>query len=410
MLYSRMILKDIKKWLKRDEIIVLVGPRQSGKTSLMKLMENDLKKEEKTFFFTLEDMEILSLLNETPKNIFKLIPNTESKIFVLLDEIQYLKNPSNFLKYIYDLYKEKIKLIVSGSSAFYIDKKFRDSLAGRKKIFTILPLNFQDFLIFKGREELIEKTEEIFSLNPSDTSLTFPEKKIIAELINEFATFGSYPKVVLEKDPQIKKELLKELVNSYIKKDINESEISYPEKFLNLLKILSYRIGNLLNKNELSSLIGFSTTTISNYLYIMEKSFHLKLIPPFFSNTKKEISKMPKIFFFDLGLRNYLLNNFSPLQSREDRGSVFENLVFKFLIDSYENDIIRFWKKQSGTEVDFVIPSEKKAFEVKLNKKLFRRKQILSFLNHNKDFSVYLCYLNNDGIIQTELLQIKENT
>ncbi len=406
MIYRRLILDDIRKWILKDEIIILTGPRQSGKTTILKILYNELKNKHKCFFLSLEDLNIVSIINEHPENIFKIIPKSKSSVFVFIDEIQYLNNPSNFLKYIYDLY-DNIKLIVSGSSAFYIDKKFNDSLAGRKKIFNILPLNFSDFLIFKEKEELLERGKKILSLENNPSEFLYYEKQALNELFNEYMIFGSYPKVVIEKDPEIKKELLRELVNSYIKKDVLESELSSAEKFFNLLKILSYRTGNLLNKNELSALIGLSTPSISNYLYIMEKSFHIKLVPPFFKNIKKEITKMHKIYFYDMGLRNSLLNNFSPLLNREDRGQLFENFAFKIIVDNYGIDEIRYWRKQSGTEIDFIIPYEKKAIEVKFRKSLIKRGQLKSFMNLYEDFLIYLMFLNDENIPEIINLELK---
>ena len=140
MLLEREILTDISRWIHREETIILTGPRQSGKTSLLKIIEKKLKEEEKpVIFFNLEDEEILGYLNQRPSNLLKLVsPQKDQKVNVILDEVQYLDHPTNFLKLIYDDYRDKIKLIVSGSSAFYIDAKFKDSLAGRKKIFYVV--------------------------------------------------------------------------------------------------------------------------------------------------------------------------------------------------------------------------------------------------------------------------------
>ena len=133
---KRDIQKEIDKFLLDDDIIIITGMRQSGKTSLLRYYFNKFKTKYQSYFYNLEDFDYLNLFNESPKNLLTLVNiNKKNKIFVFIDEIQYLDNPTNFLKYLYDEYKDQIKFFVSGSSAFYMDKKFKDSLAGRKKIY-----------------------------------------------------------------------------------------------------------------------------------------------------------------------------------------------------------------------------------------------------------------------------------
>jgi uncharacterized protein len=331
MLLKREILNDIYKWLPRDEIVILIGPRQSGKTALLKLIQKKLTDDDgKTVFLNLKDAEILGYLNQSPINLLKMVPPLgNNKIIVFLDEIQYLNNPTNFLKLLYDEHKEKLKLIVSGSSAFYIDKKFKDSLAGRKRIFYVLPLNFGDFLFFKGREEFqsLYGHPVVFD-QPAKPELNPVKKRELSILLEEYMTFGGYPGVVLEPDMTFKKELLEELLNSYVKKDAIEADVRAREKFFALLRILASQVGALVNESELANTLAVSTSAIRHYLYVMQKSFHIKLVSPFFNNVRKEISRMPKIFFFDPGLRNKVVNNFDAIDMRADRGELFENLVF----------------------------------------------------------------------------------
>ena len=164
------ILRDITKkaqnYLDTEEILLFIGSRQAGKTTILKQLENFLQKNgQRTYFLNLEDPDYLTLLNDSPKNIFKIFSiDLNERNFIFIDEVQYLKNPSNFLKYIYDEHKEKIKLCVSGSSAFYIDEKFKDSLAGRKKIFNVPTISFKEFLRFKGEDVLSQKNFKILQL------------------------------------------------------------------------------------------------------------------------------------------------------------------------------------------------------------------------------------------------------
>ena len=365
----RDLTLKIKKYLKRDEILLIIGARQVGKTTLLHQLEEILKKEnEIVYFLDLEDPDYLTLLNKSPKNLFKIFPfDLKRKSFLLVDEIQYLDNPSNFLKYFYDHYKDKIKLIASGSSAFYLDKKFKDSLAGRKRIFYLFTLSFREFLRFKNEEELSKKD---FS------NLTLSEKEKIEFYYQEYLIFGGYPRVVLSPLEE-KEEVLKDIVYSYIKKDIYDANIRSDEIFYKLFKILASQIGNLVNSSELATTLGISKTAVDNYLYVMQKSFHIRLISPFHKNLRKELTKMPKVYFLDLGLRNFLVKNFKSFNQREDKGQLLENALFRQLIEKYDFDEIKFWRTVNKQEIDFVV-DEKEAFEVKV--KPIKKKSYKLFL------------------------------
>ena len=349
---TRDIEKEIENNLENDLILVLVGARQTGKTSILRRFYSSLKKNHECYFLNLEDPDHLHALNEHPLNLFKLSNSSpHKKQLFFIDEIQYLENPSNFLKFIYDEHKATAKLIVTGSSSFYIDRKFTDSLAGRKRIIRCNTLNFNEFLRFKNKEEIFKK----------------PIYKRERELLFlEYINYGAYPRVVLEKDAFMKKQLLLELANDYIKKDVLEAGVKSDEKYFQLMKILASQVGNLINNNELASTLRLSVTAIENYLYVMQKSFHIQLIKPFFSNVRKELTKMPKAYFLDLGLKNHFLKNFENINDRSDKGSFLENIVFRELI--FKNEDIKFWRTQNKNEVDFIV-NEKKALEVKFSQK-----------------------------------------
>jgi len=356
--YKREIETHIEPWLNREEICIIIGARQVGKTSLMKRLQE--KQINQTLFFTLEDFEILELLNDSPKNLINLVKeegyDLNQKITIFIDEIQYLSDPSHFLKYIFDEYKGIIKLIVSGSSAFYINETFRDSLAGRKKIFHLFPLSFSEYLDFTEQSQFIKLLADYKSC----TQIT---KEKIQLSFDDYFQYGGYPKVVLENNKNIKKELLKELLNSYLKKDILEYKIKYPEKLYALYKILSLQSGNIINKNELSQTIGLSIQAINHYIDLLQKSFQFTFLRPFSKNIRKELVKNPKVFFSDTGLRNSLENNFEVLDFRVDKGNLFETMVLHSLQKS-ENDEIFFWRTADGKEVDFILAEKKEMIEV----------------------------------------------
>jgi len=374
------IIRDItlkaQKYLETDDIIIFIGARQAGKTTILKQIQAILEQKKQTVnFLNLEDLSYLELLNQSPKNIFKIFAlDLNKKNYIFIDEIQYLKNPSNFLKYLHDQYQDKIKLIASGSSAFYLDKKFKDSLAGRKKIFNVRTLSFKEFLRFKQENDLAGKD---FS------NLSLVEKEKTAFYFYEYMLYGGYPRVVLSALSE-KQELLREIAFSYIKKDIFEANIKQDEIFYKLFKILASQTSGLVNFSELASTLGVSKTAIDNYLYVMQKSFHIWLLKPFFKNIRKELTKMPKIFFNDLGLRNFFLNNFSSFEQRDDKGALLENAVFRQLIERYECEDIRFWRTIQKKEVDFII-NEKEAFEVKVNAQKIKKADYKIFSKNYPD-------------------------
>ncbi len=385
---KRFLYKQLVEHVDKRQISLVIGARQVGKTTLLKQLQLKLKTDNKSVhYFSLEDIEILDLLDQTPKNLMQLIerPDINRRVYVLIDEIQYLKNPSNFLKYHYDLYDNQIKFIVSGSSSFYIDSKFRDSLAGRKRIFELPVMSLKEVLYFKGENKLIP------FMGKKDIPLLYRDR--INSYFYEYLIYGGYPEVVLADSLNEKKKILKELAESYAKKDALESELTHPKAYLNLLKLLSARAGNLLNAHSLTSDVEIDVKTIQKYVWVMQKSFHLKLIYSFQKNISSEIRKMPKVYFCDLGLRNSFINNFSPIALRADKGVLLENYIFMVLEDNYGLDNVKFWRTNKKQEVDFVVQDDNgmwKAFEVKYSLDSFNRKKYNSFFANYPDipFSV----------------------
>jgi uncharacterized protein len=172
---------------------------------------------------------------------------------------------------------------------------------------------------------------------------------------NDYLVFGGYPEVALEKNINERILLLKELKNSFLKKDIDEAGISYQDKFYMLLTLLAGQTGNLVNRNELANTIGVDNKTIDNYLHVLQNSFHIELVKPFYSNIRKELTKMPKIYFKDTGMRNSALNRFFDFKNREDQGQLLENYFYNRLTNIYDKDNIRFWRTTDKKEIDFIV-------------------------------------------------------
>ncbi len=404
----RYLYKSLVKHLSHKSHTILTGARQVGKTTLLRQLYKKLKEQnEVVAFVNLENKLFLLRLENNPEAIFDLVPQSPKKIidgkatkriFILLDEIQYLSNPSNFLKYFYDEYEYNVKIIASGSSAFYIDKKFKDSLAGRKRIFHLYPLSFNEFLSFKEEGSLNDEITNMVK-EPSYLSTYL---RSIQSFLNEYLVYGGYPAIVLEDDWEEKKYLLNELKDSYLRKDILESNVDKEVKFLVLLQLLSIQTGNLINKNKLSKAIGIDNKTVEKYVYILQKCFHIDLIKPFYSNTKKEFIKMPKVYFNDLGLRNSLVNNFELPEKREDKGLLFENFVYNQLRLKYPSSNIHFWRTADGNEVDFVIKKSYvtgNAIEVKWDCDKFNQKKYKKFKDSYPRIKLTCIDRNNEDII-----------
>ncbi len=372
MLYSRDILSKIKKVIDREEFIILMGARQVGKTSLLILLKEFLDKKGKdSYYFNLENREYLNLLNKHPYNIFEFLPKSKTRQFVFIDEIQYLDDPTNFLKLLYDEKRTDIKIIASGSSSFYIDKKFKDSLVGRKFLFEIYPLNFDEYIRFNNQDDLLKLKNK---------KLTVWQRKKILSLWNDYLQYGAYPKVSLTADNEVKKILLEEIGASYIKKDIKEAGIKNTDKYFSLLKIIAGQSGQLLNSKELANTLETAHKTIEEYLYVMKKSYQISVIKPFHKSIRKELVKMPKVYLNDIGLRNFFLNNYTAIEKRDDRGGYLENIVFReFLLKFGNVEKIKFWRTQDKQEIDFVVDDE--AFEIKFSKNKINYKKYNKFID-----------------------------
>lgn len=365
MLYHRDIIDTIKKVLFREEFIILTGARQTGKTSILIMLKAIA--EEGNYqcrYFNLENPVYLEALNNHPYNLFDFIPDAKAKQYIFIDEIQYLNNPANFLKLLYDERRAKVKLIVSGSSSFYIDRKFKDSLTGRKFLFEVYPLNFYEFLTFLKEDDLLKQQGMKLS--------TYYREKLIG-LWENYITFGGYPRIVLADEQDIKKIMIEEIGASYIKKDVADAGIKNSRKYFSMIRILASQAGGLVNVQEISNTLSLSHKTVEEYLYVMEKSYQIALIKPFSTNIRKELTKMPKVYFYDTGLRNYFLNDFGKITGRPDKGAYLENIFFRELLRKEGSaDNIKFWRTQDKREVDFVV--SKNAYEVKFSEGSTKKK------------------------------------
>jgi predicted AAA+ superfamily ATPase len=367
-MFERKKYADLIAHIPKKEYTILIGARQTGKSTILKQLAKTLDEQgESIILLNLERKNILLDLNNSPENIFKYIPLSMGKrVIALIDEIQYLEDPTHFLKLLYDEYNERLKIVATGSNAFYIDAQFKDSLAGRKKIFELQTLDFEEFLLFKNQQSLLAALQNIRKNQISK----FSEEPLLWAALEEYMTYGGYPSVVLQETNTDKIEMLYEIRDSFVKRDILEAGITDEIKFYKLFMLLASQSGNLLNINELANTIRLPQPLTEEYLYVLQKCFHIGLVRPYFKNLRKELVKMPKIYFNDLGLRNALLNYFLPLEQRADKGATLENYVYHRLTELYTHNQIKFWRTTDGNEVDFIIEENAMSgfsIEVKFN-------------------------------------------
>lgn len=367
---KRKLLSDLNAHLSKKEITFIIGPRQAGKTTLMLLLKDYLdKRGENTLFMNLDI--------ESDKQFFTSQSNLIQKIklemgsqrgYVFIDEIQRKEDAGIFLKGIYDM-RLPYKFIVSGSGRLELKERIHESLVGRKRIFELSTLSFEEFVNFKTNNKYENKLREFFSVDK--------EKTIY--LLKEYLNFGGYPRVVLEELIQEKKRIMDEIYQSYLERDISYLlRIKKTEEFTNLVRISASQIGNLFNASELSRTLGISQKTVKDYLWYLQKTFIIHRVTPYFKNIRKEITKSPVFYFYDLGLRNYAAGTFGNMVNPQEMGMAFENFVFNMMREKFLNTStkIHFWRTKDGAEVDFIVDSGREPFPVEVKYRDLRRPEM----------------------------------
>lgn len=400
-LFQRKIVPKISAYLDDAGIILLAGARRVGKTCILQLLMEELRangvSEKKIHYFDLEYLDILSLFNSGADEFIGHLKahgvDVNAKNYIFADEIQYMDNPANFLKLLAD-HHQNLKLIVSGSSTLEIRRKFKDSLAGRKVVFEVYPLDFYEFLVFKNERALYGAIAEndIRHMNIEkdikDSSVRFFAGQLTRHF-KEYVIFGGYPQVVIESQYEKKTAYLMDIYNSYVKKDIKDiMRVDNVTAFNNLLKALALQIGSLVNITELCNTVKIARETIERYLFLLENTFIIKNVTPFSGNPRKEISKMSKIYFVDTGLRNIAIGNLNEIDGRVDAGALVENAVCcniqKNLAPLEE---IHFWRTLAGNEVDFVLTQGNKIKPIEVKYSGFKSARVpLGIRNFRKDY------------------------
>lgn len=368
-IYERKLVARIVPYIHSPEALVIVGSRQVGKTSLLKYLM-DIYLRENIFYFDLEFRELLDLCNRGTEEVYQYLlqkgADEGKRIYLIIDEIQYVDEPTRLIKIFHDHYPQ-VKLLLSGSSTFEIKRKFKESLAGRMFMFVLYPLSFEEFLLFKEKNYVLR----------SENSKIINEELI--PLADEYIRFGGFPQIVLEPSEEKKKFYLSHIIDTYVRKDIRDiGHVRDISAFNKLLEVLASQSGQLLNVSELSTTLGINQETVRTYLDLLENTFILKRITPFHKNIRSELTKNPKIFMLDTGLMHLIwLKDFPKIIF----GNAFETFVFLELLKSGQT--AHFWRTANKQEVDFVIESKKLyALEAKYHFKKHYTLSLESFARH----------------------------
>ena len=328
---------SLESYLKPRHVLVIFGPRQVGKTTLL---ENFLAST--TLKYKLDSGDNIRIQNLLGSQDFdKILGYAEGYDLIALDEAQQIPNIGMALKILVDQ-MPNLTVIATGSSSFDLDQSVGEPLTGRKQTLTLYPL---------AQIELIHKFN----------------KHELQERLPEFLIFGSYPEIFLAPTRSEKISLLRELVDSYLLKDILSLEkVKSSEILLKLVQLLAFQIGQPVSHHELATKLHIDVKTVGRYLDLLEKSFVICRLKGYSRNLRNEITKKCKYYFVDLGIRNAVIASFNPLELRDDIGQLWENFLFieRLKKTSYERFYGNryFWRTYDGQEIDYIEEIEKKLF------------------------------------------------
>ncbi|MBI2996793.1 MAG: ATP-binding protein [Candidatus Melainabacteria bacterium] len=352
-LYSRILEKKLRKDSFKGKSLIIVGSRQVGKTTLIKEVLKGFK-DTKAKTLNCDNREDLELLEGKNLEFLENIISNSKILFI--DEAHKVSNIGQTLKILVDHYGKKLQIFVTASSSFNLLHKTQEPLTGRKFVYNLYPLS----------------TEEIY---PDKNFLRL--KKELEQLL----IFGSYPEITKQKSFEEKKQLLREITTSYLYKDILEfQQVKNPNLVNRLLKALALQVGQEVSYTELSNLLGVDKNTVERYIDLLEKCFVVFRLSPYTQNKRKELSRLRKVYFYDLGIRNTIINNFNFIDMRDDIGKLFENFVIVERLKYREYHQVYsdqyFWRTYDGSEVDLIEEQGGKLFgyEIKWREKKWSKK------------------------------------
>ena len=382
--------KRIDTAFKALPIVVLIGARQVGKTSIMKMYPTEDFKS--TLFLNGQDPDVAELFGHlsTIEEYLRNYLNAELDGLLMIDEFQFIDGIATMLKLLTDKH-ERLKVLCSGSSSLDIQQRIDESLAGRVRVIEVLSLSFSEYLLFKN-DKLFQLQQSL--QNPGDMTLT----KNLHQAYQEYLIYGGLPRVALNSNIEEKVELLNDIYRTYLLNDVrryvaNEHFVA----FNRLLRLLATQIGNLVNINELSRESGLPYSDCETYVNLLQQMYIIKLVEPYYTNRRKVIGKMKKVYFCDLGLRNIIYGSFNEMIFRTDNGAIFENeILLELMRERRADEIVNFYRTTNGTEVDFVVKGSQRSAAIECKHKRYEKPiSITALSNLGKEENIDKLYVAN---------------
>ena len=343
----------------KGKVLLLIGPRQVGKTTLLKNMLESVSSEKKVQFWNCDESDVRQFLSEA--NSAKLKSFVGNSDFIVIDEAQRVKDIGLTIKLLHDSFPN-VQLAVTGSSSLDLSNSINEPLTGRKFEYNLFPFS---------TNELVNHTSMLEEMR----------------LLKNRLVYGFYPDVVNNSGEE--KEILTNIVNSYLYKDVFEfQDIRKSSVIEKLVQALALQVGSEVSFNELGNLLGIDTVTVQRYVDLLEKAYVIFHIRSFSRNVRNELKKSIKIYFYDNGVRNSVISNFSPIELRSDIGALWENFLISERIknNAYHNKHAKyyFWRTTQKQEIDFIEEVDQNlfAYEFKYNPKKANSKCPLTFSNN----------------------------
>lgn len=351
MVFKRKLFDKLVGEIESREIIVLTGMRRVGKTTLYNQIFEKIKSKNKVFLDMENPAERKIFEEEDFNNIWANLAHfgikKDERAYLVLDEIQSFPEIVKPIKYLFDHYK--LKFFLTGSSSFYLKNLFPESLAGRKFVFELFPLDFEEYLGFKGKNRTFVHDWKKKDKNKNGVGY---EKEI--KLYDEYLEFGGFPGVVVAHTKEEKQQRLKDIFKSYFQIDVRGlADFGKINAFRDLILLLMQRVGSKLDITRLSKELGVSRETIYSYLSFLQDTYFISLVSPFSRNVDREVSGGNKVYFCDTGILNYF--------AKISEGAIFENAVFNNL---FKYGKLNYYQRRVGAEIDFIV-DEKIGIEVK---------------------------------------------
>ena len=354
---KRILFYKLKKQLKHKNALVIVGMRQVGKTTLMKELFKEVPNAKKLWFDLDNPLDQKIFENDDYESVYEIlsqrarITNKKERLYLFIDEIQNFPEITKVIKFLIDHYG--VKFVVTGSSAFYLKNLFPESLSGRKFLYQLDPLDFQEFLYFRDFISLKEAKEKSVeqAVGKNINYVSFKKREVEYE---EYLNFGGFPEVVLTKDVDTKKEVLKNVFASFFEKDLLLlSDFTSIKELRDLILLLVPRVGSRIDISKLASELGINRPKIYSYLEFLQAVFFIKFLPKFSKGIDKSVAGGRKVYFKDTGILN-IIGNVNDAQ-------LLENAVVNQFSQYGETS---FYNKKNINEID-VILDKKDGFEIK---------------------------------------------